>query len=173
MAVHASWPSHRESTPVDDCELPAPTMALPDLSDTDTALDFVLDVGRLSVLGTRKDISATSQASPAVRLDGLGVPPDPSLMNLSDSTTRKATSMVTLPLVIVLGLLAFGLVKWGKQKVSGVLVGIVFGLALGNDGCRPADPARGHVGVEDGGCGDQFGGEVMNPAATPGCARSG
>ncbi|GAA3637011.1 hypothetical protein [Microlunatus ginsengisoli] len=38
--------------------------------------------------------------------------------------------MLTLPLVIVLGLLAFGLVKWGKQKVSGVLVGILFGLAL-------------------------------------------
>ena len=45
--------------------------------------------------------------------------------------------MLTLPLVIVLGLLAFGLVKWGKQKVSGVLVGIVFGLALATTAVGP------------------------------------
>jgi hypothetical protein len=45
--------------------------------------------------------------------------------------------MVTLPLVLVLGLLAFGLVKWGKQKVSGVLVGIVFGLALATTAVGP------------------------------------
>ncbi|GAA3636280.1 hypothetical protein [Microlunatus ginsengisoli] len=45
--------------------------------------------------------------------------------------------MVTLPLVLVLGLLALGLVKWGKQKVSGVLVGIVFGLALATTAVGP------------------------------------
>lgn len=45
--------------------------------------------------------------------------------------------MVTLPLVIVLGLLAFGLVKWGKQKMSGVVVGILFGLALATTAVGP------------------------------------
>ena len=45
--------------------------------------------------------------------------------------------MVTLPVVVLLGLLAFGLVKWGKQKVSGVLVGIVFGLALATTAVGP------------------------------------
>ena len=45
--------------------------------------------------------------------------------------------MVTLPLVVLLGLLAFGLVKWGKQKVSGVLVGILFGLALATTAVGP------------------------------------
>jgi hypothetical protein len=45
--------------------------------------------------------------------------------------------MVTLPLVILLGLLAFALVKWGKQKVSGVLVGILFGLALATTAVGP------------------------------------
>ena len=46
-------------------------------------------------------------------------------------------SSVTIPLVVVLGLLAFGLVKWGKQKVSGVLVGVVFGLALATTALGP------------------------------------
>ena len=45
--------------------------------------------------------------------------------------------MLTLPLVIVLGVLAFGLVKWGKQKVSGVVVGILFGLALATTAVGP------------------------------------
>ena len=45
--------------------------------------------------------------------------------------------MVTLPLVVVLGLLAFGLVKWGKQKLSGVLIGILFGLALATTAVGP------------------------------------
>ena len=45
--------------------------------------------------------------------------------------------MVTLPLVVVLGLLAFGLVKWGKQKVSGVVVGMLFGLALATTAVGP------------------------------------
>jgi hypothetical protein len=45
--------------------------------------------------------------------------------------------MITIPLVIVLGLLAFGLVKWGKQKVSGVLVGVLFGLALATTALGP------------------------------------
>jgi hypothetical protein len=45
--------------------------------------------------------------------------------------------MVTLPIVVLLGLLAFGLVKWGNQKVSGVLVGVVFGLALATTSVGP------------------------------------
>ena len=45
--------------------------------------------------------------------------------------------MVTLPFVVVLGLLAFGLVKWGKQKVSGVVVGMLFGLALATTAVGP------------------------------------
>ena len=45
--------------------------------------------------------------------------------------------MVTLPLVVLLGLLAFGLVKWGKQKVSGVVVGMLFGLALATTAVGP------------------------------------
>ena len=44
---------------------------------------------------------------------------------------------MTVPLVVLLGLLAFGLVKWGKQKVSGVLVGILFGLALATTSVGP------------------------------------
>ena len=45
--------------------------------------------------------------------------------------------MVTLPLVVLLGLLAFGLVRWGKQKVSGVVVGMLFGLALATTAVGP------------------------------------
>lgn len=37
---------------------------------------------------------------------------------------------MTIPIVLVLGLLAFGIVRWGKQKVSGIIVGVLFGLAL-------------------------------------------
>lgn len=44
---------------------------------------------------------------------------------------------MTIPLVVVLGLLAFGLVKWGKQKVSGVLVGVLLGLALATTAVGP------------------------------------
>ncbi len=44
---------------------------------------------------------------------------------------------MTIPLVVILGLLAFGLVKWGKQKVSGVLVGVLFGLALATTAVGP------------------------------------
>ncbi len=45
--------------------------------------------------------------------------------------------MLTIPLVLILGLLAFGLVKWGKQKVSGVVVGVLFGLALASTSVGP------------------------------------
>ena len=38
--------------------------------------------------------------------------------------------MITLPLVALLALIAFGLVVWGDEKISGILVGIVLGLAL-------------------------------------------
>ena len=44
---------------------------------------------------------------------------------------------MTIPLVVILGLLAFGLVKWGKHKVSGVLVGVLFGLALATTAVGP------------------------------------
>ena len=44
---------------------------------------------------------------------------------------------MTIPLVVILGLLAFGLVKWGKHKVSGVLVGVLFGLALASTAVGP------------------------------------
>ena len=37
---------------------------------------------------------------------------------------------MTIPLVVLLGILAFGLIRWGKQKLSGIVVGILFGLAL-------------------------------------------
>lgn len=37
---------------------------------------------------------------------------------------------MTIPLVVLLGILAFGLIRWGKQKVSGIVVGVLFGLAL-------------------------------------------
>lgn len=37
---------------------------------------------------------------------------------------------MTVPLVVLLGLLALGLVKWGDQELPGVLVGILLGLAL-------------------------------------------
>lgn len=41
------------------------------------------------------------------------------------------------PLVVILGLLAFGLVRWGKQKISGLLVGILLGLALASTAVGP------------------------------------
>ena len=44
---------------------------------------------------------------------------------------------MTIPLVVILGLLAFGLVRWGKQKLSGVLVGVLFGLALASTAVGP------------------------------------
>jgi len=44
---------------------------------------------------------------------------------------------MTIPIVVLLGLLAFGLVKWGKQKISGLLVGILFGLALATTSVGP------------------------------------
>jgi len=37
---------------------------------------------------------------------------------------------MTIPLVVLLGILAFGLIRWGKQKLSGIVVGVLFGLAL-------------------------------------------
>lgn len=45
--------------------------------------------------------------------------------------------MITIPLVLLLGLLAFGLVRWGRQKLSGVLVGVLFGLALASTSVGP------------------------------------
>jgi hypothetical protein len=45
--------------------------------------------------------------------------------------------MLSIPLVILLGFLAFGLVRWGKQKVSGVVVGVFFGLALASTAVGP------------------------------------
>lgn len=44
---------------------------------------------------------------------------------------------MTIPLVLLLGFLAFGLVKWGKHKPSGVVVGILFGLALASTAVGP------------------------------------
>lgn len=44
---------------------------------------------------------------------------------------------MTIPLVILLGFLAFGLVRWGKQKVSGMVVGVLFGLALASTAAGP------------------------------------
>ena len=44
---------------------------------------------------------------------------------------------MTIPLVVILGLLAFGLVRWGKQKISGLLVGILLGLALASTAVGP------------------------------------
>jgi hypothetical protein len=38
--------------------------------------------------------------------------------------------MLSIPLVLLLGFLAYGLVRWGNQKASGVVVGVLFGLAL-------------------------------------------
>ncbi len=38
--------------------------------------------------------------------------------------------MITLPLVALLALIAFGLVVWGDERISGILVGVVLGLAL-------------------------------------------
>ncbi|HET9873913.1 MAG TPA: hypothetical protein VFP89_15115 [Propionibacteriaceae bacterium] len=46
-------------------------------------------------------------------------------------------AMVTLPLVVVLGFTAFALVKWGKQKVSGLVVGVLFGLVLASTAVGP------------------------------------
>jgi hypothetical protein len=37
---------------------------------------------------------------------------------------------MTIPLVVILGAVAFGVIKWGKQKLSGIIVGVLFGLAL-------------------------------------------
>lgn len=45
--------------------------------------------------------------------------------------------MLTIPLVILLGFLAFGLVRWGKQSASGVVVGALFGLALAATAAGP------------------------------------
>ena len=45
--------------------------------------------------------------------------------------------MLSIPLVLLLGLLAFGLVKWGKQKMSGVVVGVLFGIALASTAVGP------------------------------------
>ena len=45
--------------------------------------------------------------------------------------------MITIPLVLLLGLLAFGLVRWGNQKASGVVVGVLFGLALASTSIGP------------------------------------
>jgi hypothetical protein len=45
--------------------------------------------------------------------------------------------MISIPLVILLGFLAFGLVRWGKQKVSGMVVGVLFGLALASTAIGP------------------------------------
>ena len=44
---------------------------------------------------------------------------------------------MTIPLVILLGFIAFGLVKWGKGKASHIIVGILFGLALASTGIGP------------------------------------
>ena len=38
--------------------------------------------------------------------------------------------MITLPLVALIALVAFGLVVWGDERISGILVGVVLGLAL-------------------------------------------
>jgi hypothetical protein len=45
--------------------------------------------------------------------------------------------MISIPLVILLGFLAFGLVRWGQQKVSGMVVGVLFGLALASTAVGP------------------------------------
>lgn len=50
---------------------------------------------------------------------------------------QKGTLVLSIPLVLLLGLLAFGLVRWGKQKVSGVIVGVLFGLALASTTVGP------------------------------------
>jgi hypothetical protein len=44
---------------------------------------------------------------------------------------------MTIPLVLILGALAIGLIKWGKQKISGVVVGVLFGLALASTAVGP------------------------------------
>lgn len=44
---------------------------------------------------------------------------------------------MTIPLVVLLGFLAFGLVKWGKHKVSGIVVGVLFGLTLASTAIGP------------------------------------
>lgn len=44
---------------------------------------------------------------------------------------------MTIPLVLLLGFLAFGLIRWGNQKVSGVVVGVLFGLALASTAVGP------------------------------------
>lgn len=45
---------------------------------------------------------------------------------------------MTIPLVVLLGLILFGLIKWAKHKVSGIIVGILFGLALATTRVGPA-----------------------------------
>ena len=45
--------------------------------------------------------------------------------------------MLSIPLVILLGLLAYLLVRYGKQKVSGMVVGVLFGLALASTALGP------------------------------------
>jgi hypothetical protein len=45
--------------------------------------------------------------------------------------------MLSIPLVNLLGLLAYLLVRYGKQKVSGMVVGVLFGLALASTALGP------------------------------------
>lgn len=44
---------------------------------------------------------------------------------------------MTIPLVLILLILAFGLVKWGKQKVTGIFVGVLLGIALASTAVGP------------------------------------
>ena len=45
--------------------------------------------------------------------------------------------MLSIPIILVLGLIAFGMIKWGNHKASGVVVGVLFGLTLA---ATPAGP---------------------------------
>ena len=73
--------------------------------------------------------------------------------------------MLSIPLVLLLGFLAYGLVRWGNQKASGVVVGVLFGLALAATPDRAADPVGAEHPVQRDGLGDQFGGRLMTAAA--------
>lgn len=44
---------------------------------------------------------------------------------------------MSIPIVLILGFLAFGMVKWGKQKVTPIIVGVLFGLALASTAVGP------------------------------------
>lgn len=44
---------------------------------------------------------------------------------------------MTIPLVILLGFVAFGLIRWGNQRASGVVIGALFGLALASTAAGP------------------------------------